>query len=350
MEWEASITAGLQARDPYACAGCISELSAATFEEARCCKVLRLCASEQQSGVAVALVQKIHESSLPTSNALFLQALRACAKAADLPRMWSLLELRKELRVPLDSRIFEYCFQCCRHARDSPAADRLWDLMRESGLWPGEAGLQHLASVHSAAGNWERAREVLMQAAAAGQPTSSFQWTSVITGAVRAKDIPSAEQLLNDMPVEPTVNNYNALLHGYAMLWTSRMSEDERIVAAEELLRRMHARGLAPSRATFNCLLALHRYNMPRVRELLEQMQTSGIEPDLKSYTKATQTFLFSKRCEEVEDLIRKMKAAGLAPDARFYEVAIRAAQSVGLLDYADQLYRRSSLEGVQVS
>lgn len=79
-------------------------------------------------------------------------------------------------------------------------------------------------------------------------------------------------------------------------------------------------------------------------------MQTSGIEPDLKSYTKATQTFLFSKRCEEVEDLIRKMKAAGLAPDARFYEVAIRAAQSVGLLDYADQLYRRSSLEGVQVS
>lgn len=76
------------------------------------------------------------------------------------------------------------------------------------------------------------------------------------------------------MPVEPSVNTYNALLHGYAMLWTSRMSEDERIVAAEELLQRMHARGLAPSRATFNCLLALHRYNMPRVRELLEQVRS----------------------------------------------------------------------------
>ena len=80
-----------------------------------------------------------------------------------------------------------------------------------------------------------------------------------------------AESLLDERPHEPDAHGYNTLLHGYAQLWASDWSEEERVARAAALLRRMEAQGVEPNLMTYNCLLDLHRFDPRRVRELLRQ-------------------------------------------------------------------------------
>ncbi|KAL1527132.1 hypothetical protein AB1Y20_015814 [Prymnesium parvum] len=349
-EWLLAFDAAL--RDPSArrAADALLLLDGASATESECITALRLCAEAKNGAMALALLERLVAVGHPPRLRAVEHAVRACAAAGDVERMWQCFALAERHAVELHPRVLKYGFQTCRRAEDRGASERLWARMRRAALLPCGVGLRHVVAQCAEAGEWRVGVQKLREMAEAGGRTSAIHWSAVIAGAIRDRQLEEAEALLDELPpYERDPSPFNAVLNGYSALWASGRLETERIANAEALLQRMAARQVLPDVTTYSTLIKLHVFNVQRVEQLLAEMQAAGIERDINVYAHASKAFLFSKRTADADALMHAMREAGIVPNAWFYQATITAAHSVGLLDYADALYRRAVGNGIKL-
>ena len=269
----------------------------------------------------------------------------------------------------------------CWLSEDAPGALAAWERMRSRGQWPTVPGLQHLLMACAEAGAWRPAIEALRAAEAEQLPTDVRQWNAVLKACVRAGAMHEAEKLLLSLPNAESdaaraadSTSFNTVLHGYAGDWAGAEGLSERVARAEALLARMDAAGVPRDEVTYATLLQLHRFDPQQVNaiaartptvlsspthlranccpiwqamQLLAEAKRRGVHCGAATYGKAVRTLLWARLAEPAWQLIHSMETAGVQPDAQFYEAAVRAAESVGLLDDADRLHRDAQQRGL---
>jgi hypothetical protein len=147
-------------------------------------------AKQRNAQGAVSVVRRMHRQGLQPSAELFEQAMRACLRAGDLPRMWALLELMDAAEAGGGStEVFLKALELCKNAGDAEGGLRVYARMRASGLWPGNAGLSHLLPMLSRDKQWQRARNLLQEIADAGEPTRLKHWNSLVAACGETRGI-----------------------------------------------------------------------------------------------------------------------------------------------------------------
>jgi pentatricopeptide repeat protein len=172
--------------------------------------------------------------------------------------------------------------------------------MRAAGVWPTAPGLQHLLMACARAGVWRSALAALRDAeasppAGAALATNVRHWNAVLKACVTAGEVREAERLLEEMACRANASSFNTLA----------------------LLADAKARGVGLGAAT---------------------------------YAKAVRTLWWAKLPTHAQQLAASMEAAGVAPDHAYFQRVTLAAESVGLLDEADQLHREAQRRGLAAS
>ena len=242
----------------------------------------------------------------------------------------------------------------CWLSKDAPGALAAWERMRSRGQWPTVAGVHHLLMTCAEDGAWQAAMDALRAAEAEQLPTDVRQWNAVLKACVRAGAMQDAEKLLLGLPNAESdaaraadSTSYNTVLHGYVGDWAGDEGLSERVARAEALLARMDAAGVLRDEVTYATLLQLHRFDPQQAMQLLAEAKRRGVQCGPATYGKAVRTLLWARLAEPAWQLIDSMEAAGVQGDAQFYEAAVRAAESVGLLDDADRLHRDAQQRGL---
>ena len=238
---------------------------------------------------------------------------------------------------------------------DAAGALQTWEQMQLEEVRPSAAGLQHLLVACGRAGDWRRARDILTHAEAPppnglGLATDVRQWNAVLAGCVNVGDMREAESMLDMMLMAPpsdphrfaNTTSFNTVLHGYIPDWAGEEGHDARLARAEALVTRMKEAAIPPDTTTVGALIDLHKLNVQRVQELLSEARGAGISIDIPTYGRAIQAHLWARLPDQAWALIENMRNEGLVPDRRSYSRFIVAAQSVGLIDDADRLYREA--------
>ena len=253
----------------------------------------------------------------------------------------------------------------CSMCKDAEGALAVWSRMKESGLWPTVPGLQHLLMACANAGAWRPALDVLRACDDAfpdgpAVATEVRQWNAVLKACVRAdamgdrEALDAAEELIESLPSAEdapgraaNAASYNTLLRGFAGEWAGGQGLTARCARVERLLARMDACGIARDEYTYAALLQLHKLDPAKALELFADAKARGITCDRAIYGQVVRTLWWAKLPEHAWQLIEGMESAGVALDAGFYASTIRAAESVGLHDDADRLYREAQKRGL---
>ncbi|KAL6493354.1 hypothetical protein OROGR_032488 [Orobanche gracilis] len=225
-------------------------------------------------------------------------------------------------------------------------AHKVFDKMREGGLEPDITSYSILLHVYSRAHKPQLCLDKLVMMKEKGICPSVATYTSVVKCLCSCGRMEDAEDLLNEMVaygVSPTAATYNCLFKEY------RGRKD--VDGAMKLYRRMKQDSslISPDLHTYNILLGMFMKlgKISLVWEVWDDMNASGIGPDLDAYTLLVHGLCEKRKWQQACEFFVKMVEKGLLPQKFTFETLYRGLIQADMLRTWRRLKKKLEEESI---
>ncbi|KAL8055796.1 hypothetical protein ABFX02_04G079200 [Erythranthe guttata] len=228
-------------------------------------------------------------------------------------------------------------------------AEEVFDEMRERGLEPDVTSYSILLHVYSRAHKPQLCLDKLVMMKEKGIGPSLATYTSVVKCLCSCGRMDDAEELLNEMVrcgVTPTAETYNCFFKEYrgrkdaesAMKFYKRMKEEDSL--------------LSPDMHTYNILLGtfLKLGKMGLAWEIWDDMNTSGVGPDLDAYTILVHALCEKRRWRRACEYFVEMIEKGFLPQKITFETLYRGLIQADMLRTWRRLKKKLEEESITFS
>ena len=302
--------------------------------------LLATCASSRRWFEAQDLMQRMKQRGVPRDTITYNSALHALDRGR---RSKLALKLFKEMRhdgVPPNTVTFATVIAACGHVGEWEQALSLLDMAFATNTPRNTIVYTAAISACEKAGQWEHALELLRRMDGDGIEVDTYVLNAIVSACARAGQVEEAERVLRHeytkRGVEPDTVSYNALLAALARAQPLAPSAIGASSATTE------SSGVGGAAAQAGLQGQARGDQMQAMREVLVEMRSLGLEPDVVSYNTLANAMSRAANGEGGRAVLKQMRSSGVRPDAVTYTSVIASSvddwrAAVGLIEEMEE-------------
>ncbi|KAG0482736.1 hypothetical protein HPP92_010820 [Vanilla planifolia] len=220
---------------------------------------------------------------------------------------------------------------------DFNKAERVLKYMNKKGYTPSVISYTALMEAYGKAGEYSQAEAIFHRMKASGPEPSPLTYQIILKLFVEGNKFGEAEavfqSLLNEerAPFTPDQKMFHMMIYMYRKAGNYNQ--------ARKIFAQMAARGIPKSTITFNSLMSFET-SYKEVSNIYDQMQRSGLRPDVVSYTLLISAYGKARREDEALAVFEEMLDAGVRPTCKAYNVLLDAFAISGMVEQAKTVFK----------
>ncbi|PON56419.1 Tetratricopeptide-like helical domain containing protein [Parasponia andersonii] len=220
---------------------------------------------------------------------------------------------------------------------DFNRAERVLSLMNKKGYAPSVISHTALMEAYGKGGRYNNAEAIFRRMKSSGPEPSPLTYQIILKIFGEGCKFKEAEEifetLLNDKrsALKPDQKMFHMMIY-----MQKKAGSYEK---ARRLFALMVERGVPQSTVTYNSLMSFET-NYKEVSKIYDQMQRSGLKPDVISYSLLVNAYGKARREEEALAVFEEMLDAGVRPTHKAYNVLLDAFAISGMVEQAQTVFK----------
>ncbi|KAG9148892.1 hypothetical protein Leryth_022735 [Lithospermum erythrorhizon] len=220
---------------------------------------------------------------------------------------------------------------------DFNKAEKVLSYMNKKGFPPSVISHTALMEAYGKGCQYNKAEAIFRQMQTSGPEPSAVTYQLILKIFVEGDKYKEAEEifetLLNDevSPLKPDQKMFHMMIYMY--------KKARNYEKARQLFALMSERGVPLSTVSFNSLMSFET-NYKEVASIYDQMQRSGLQPDVVSYALLINAYGKARREEEALAVFEEMLDAGVRPTQKAYNILLDAFAISGMVEQAKIVFK----------
>ncbi|KAJ8749769.1 hypothetical protein K2173_012320 [Erythroxylum novogranatense] len=221
---------------------------------------------------------------------------------------------------------------------DFNRAESLLGLMNKKGYLPNVVSYTALMEAYGRGGQYNTAEAIFRRMLSSGPEPSALTYQIILKTFVQGNKFKEAEKLFETLlneeksPLKPDQKMFHMIIYMYRKAGNYGK--------ARKILPLMTQRGVPQSTVTYNSLMSFET-NYKEVSNIYDQMQRSGLRPDVVSYALLINAYGKARREEEALAVFESMLDAGVRPTHKAYNILLDAFAISGMVEQARIVFKR---------
>ncbi|KAJ6303303.1 hypothetical protein OIU77_017227 [Salix suchowensis] len=220
---------------------------------------------------------------------------------------------------------------------DFNGAEMVLRSMNRNGYVPNVVSHTALMEAYGRGGRYNNAEAIFRRMQTSGPEPSALTYQIVLKTFVEGNKFKEAEEVFESLlnreksPLEPDQKMFHMMIY-----MQKKAGNYEK---ARKLCALMAERGVPQSTVTYNSLMSFET-NYKEVSKIYDQMQRSGLRPDVVSYASLIKAYGRARREEEALAVFEEMLDAGVRPSHKAYNILLDAFAISGMVEQARVVFK----------
>ncbi|KDP37826.1 hypothetical protein JCGZ_06728 [Jatropha curcas] len=216
-------------------------------------------------------------------------------------------------------------------------AEKILTYMNKMGYAPNVVSHTALMEAYGRGGRYNNAEAIFRRMQTLGPEPSALTYQIILKTFVEGNKFKEAEEvfepLLSDerAPLKPDQKMFHMMIYMYR-----KAGNYEK---ARKMFSLMTQREIPHSTVTYNSLMSFET-NYKEVSKIYDQMQRSGLQPDVVSYALLINAYGKARREEEALAVFEEMLDAGVRPTHKAYNILLDAFAISGMVEQARIVFK----------
>uniref|UniRef100_A0A1J3D9G5 Pentatricopeptide repeat-containing protein n=1 Tax=Noccaea caerulescens TaxID=107243 RepID=A0A1J3D9G5_NOCCA len=216
-------------------------------------------------------------------------------------------------------------------------AERVLSVLSKMGSSPNVISYTALMESYGRGGKCNNAEAIFRRMQSSGPEPSAVTYQIILKTFVEGNKFKEAEEVFETLldekrsPMKPDQKMYHMMIYMY-----KKAGNYEK---ARRLFASMAGKGVPQSTVTYNSLMSFET-NYKEVSKIYDQMQRSGIQPDVVSYALLIKAYGRARREEEALSVFEEMLDAGVRPTHKAYNILLDAFAISGMVEQAKTVFK----------
>ncbi|GFP96395.1 pentatricopeptide repeat-containing protein at3g59040 [Phtheirospermum japonicum] len=220
---------------------------------------------------------------------------------------------------------------------DFNKAERILGYMTKKGYPPHVGSYTALMEAYGKGNQYNKSEAIFRRMQTSGPEPSAVTYQIILKIFVEGDKFREAEEIFETLldekisPLKPDQKMFHMMIYMYK----KSGSYDK----ARKLFALMSEKGIQQSTVTYNSLMSFET-NYKEVANIFDQMQRSGIRPDVVSYALLINAYGKARREEEALAVFEEMLDAGVRPTQKAYNILLDAFAISGMVEQARTVFK----------
>ncbi|CAK7331939.1 unnamed protein product [Dovyalis caffra] len=220
---------------------------------------------------------------------------------------------------------------------DFNGAEKVLRLMNGKGYVPNVVSHTALMEAYGRGGRYNNAEAIFRRMQSSGPEPSALTYQIILKTFVEGSKFKEAEEVFETLlnreksPLEPDQKMFHMMIYMH-----KKAGNYEK---ARKLFVLMAERGVPQSTVTYNSLMSFET-NYKEVSKIYDQMQRSGLRPDVVSYALLIKAYGKARREEEALAVFEEMLDAGVRQSHKAYNILLDAFAISGMVEQARVVFK----------
>ncbi|PKA63980.1 Pentatricopeptide repeat-containing protein [Apostasia shenzhenica] len=291
---------------------------------------------EQGSAVQVLRTQRARAKSLPRD-----LVLGTLVRFKQLKK-WSIVsEILEWLRTQhwWDFNEMDFLMLITAYGKlgDFSRAERVLKYMNKKGYAPSVISHTALMEAYGRAGQYSKAETIFRRMESSGPDPSPLTYQIILKTFVEGNKFEEAESVFQNLLHEERASFKPDQQMFHMMIYMYRKAGNYH--KARKMFAEMAERGIPRNTVTFNSLMSFEN-SYKEVSSIYDQMQRSGLRPDVVSYTLLISAYGKGRREDEALAVFEEMLDAGVRPTRKAYNTLLDAFAICGMVEEAKTAFK----------
>lgn len=220
---------------------------------------------------------------------------------------------------------------------DFNGAEMVLRSMNGNGYVPNVLSHTALMEAYGRGGRYNNAEAIFRRMQTSGPEPSALTYQIILKTFVEGNKFKEAEEVFETLlnkeksPLEPDQKMFHMMIY-----MQKKAGNYEK---ARKVFALMAERGVPQSTVTYNSLMSFET-NYKEVSKIYDQMQRSGLRPDVVSYALLIKAYGRARREEEALAVFEEMLDAGVRPSHKAYNILLDAFAISGMVEQARVVFK----------
>ncbi|CAN1171437.1 Pentatricopeptide repeat-containing protein At3g59040 [Linum perenne] len=220
---------------------------------------------------------------------------------------------------------------------DFNRAEQILSVMNKRGYKPNVVSHTALMEAYGKGGKHKNAEAIFRRMQALGPEPSALTYQIILKMFVEANKFKEAEEVFESLlnvdkpPLKPDQRLFHLMIYMHKKAGNYEQ--------ARKLFGIMAERGVPQSTITYNSLMSFGT-NYKEVSKIYDQMQRSGLQPDVVSYSLLINAYGKARREDEALAVFEDMLDAGVRPSLKSYNILLDAFAISGMVEQAKIVFK----------
>ncbi|KAG7561397.1 Pentatricopeptide repeat [Arabidopsis thaliana x Arabidopsis arenosa] len=216
-------------------------------------------------------------------------------------------------------------------------AERVLSVLSKMGSSPNVISYTALMESYGRGGKCNNAEAIFRRMQSSGPEPSAVTYQIILKTFVEGDKFKEAEEVFETLldekksPLKPDQKMYHMMIYMY--------KKAGNYDKARKVFSSMVGKGVPQSTVTYNSLMSFET-NYKEVSKIYDQMQRSGIQPDVVSYALLIKAYGRARREEEALSVFEEMLDAGVRPTHKAYNILLDAFAISGMVEQAKTVFK----------
>ncbi|WCJ33368.1 Tetratricopeptide repeat (TPR)-like superfamily protein [Euphorbia peplus] len=217
------------------------------------------------------------------------------------------------------------------------AAEKVLGYMNKMGYAPNVVSHTALMEAYGRGFQYNNAEAIFRRMLSSGPEPSAVTYQIILKIFVEGNKFKEAEEVFESLLNEdqPPLKPDQQMFHMMIYMYRKAGNYDK----ARKLFAVMPERGVPQSTVTYNSLMSFET-NYKEVSKIYDQMQRSGLRPDVVSYALLIKAYGRARREEEALAVFEEMLGAGVRPTQKAYNILLDAFAISGMVEQAQKVFK----------
>ncbi|KAK4492852.1 hypothetical protein RD792_000177 [Penstemon davidsonii] len=220
---------------------------------------------------------------------------------------------------------------------DFNKAERILSYITKKGFPPHVITYTALMEAYGKGGQYSKAEAIFRRMQSSGPEPSAVTYQIILKTFVEGDKFKEAEEIFETLldketsPLKPDQKMFHMMIYMY-----KKAGNYEK---ARKLFAMMPERGVQQTTVTYNSLMSFEN-SYKEVSNIYDQMQRSGIKPDVVTYALLINAYGKARREEEALAVFEEMLDAGVRPTQKSYNILLDAFAISGMVEQARVVFK----------
>ncbi|EEF29795.1 pentatricopeptide repeat-containing protein, putative [Ricinus communis] len=217
------------------------------------------------------------------------------------------------------------------------AAEKVLSYMNKMGYVPNVVSHTALMEAYGRGARYNNAEAIFRRMQSSGPKPSAVTYQIILKNFVEGNKFKEAEEVFETLldeeksPLKPDQKMFHMMIYMHR-----KAGNYEK---ARQIFALMTQRGVPKSTVTYNSLMSFET-NYKEVSKIYDQMQRSGLQPDVISYALLINAYGKARREDEALAVFEEMLDAGVRPTHKAYNILLDAFAISGMVEQARTVFK----------